>query len=186
MRKARERNQTAKSGRIAVVRSLSLSAQTGHINLGPLIFRCALGRSGRRARKCEGDDATPIGDVIIRRIVYRPDQALRPRSHLPTSPMRRHDGWCDAPGDRNYNRPIKHPYPASAEKLWRHDTLYDIVVVLGYNDQPRHRNRGSAIFMHIAREGLKPTEGCIAMHASDLKRLIAVLRPNSKLRVLGA
>ena len=88
-------------------------------------------------------------------------RAIRPR-----------DGWCDAPADRNYNRPVRHPYPASAERLWRADGLYDVVVVLGYNDRPRVRGRGSAIFMHVARPGYAPTEGCIALARPHLLRVL--------------
>ncbi len=185
MRRARERTTTPKSTASAVVRSRSLTAQTGHIDLGSVFFRCALGRGGRRARKCEGDGATPIGNWILRRIMYRRDKAARPQTLVPSWPMRNHDGWCDAPDDRNYNRLIKHPYPASAERLWRDDGIYDIIVVLGYNDRPRQRHRGSAIFMHVARAGFTPTEGCVAMQAKDLRRLLAMLRPGCKLRVHG-
>ena len=82
------------------------------------------------------------------------------------------DGWCDDPVDRNYNRRVRHPYPASAERLWRSDHLYDLVVVLGYNDRPRVAGRGSAIFMHVAGPGFAPTEGCVALRLPDLKRLL--------------
>jgi L,D-peptidoglycan transpeptidase YkuD (ErfK/YbiS/YcfS/YnhG family) len=93
------------------------------------------------------------------------------------------DGWCDAPGDRNYNRPISHPYPASAERMWRQDQLYDIVVVLGYNDRPRIRGRGSAIFLHVARGNLAPTEGCIALRRSDLEKLLPLIGGRTTLRI---
>ena len=91
------------------------------------------------------------------------------------------DGWCDQPMDRNYNREVGLPYAASAERLWRDDRLYDIVVVLGHNDLPRVRNRGSAIFMHVARANFAATEGCIALRARDLRRLISILPRNSEL-----
>ena len=93
------------------------------------------------------------------------------------------DGWCDATGDRNYNRPISHPYPASAERMWRQDQLYDIVVVLGYNDRPRVRGRGSALFLHVARPNLAPTEGCIALRRSDLGKLIPLISGKTVLRI---
>jgi len=87
-------------------------------------------------------------------------------------PIAPDDGWCDAPGDRNYNRPVRHPYPASAERLWREDGLYDIVVVLSHNVRPRVRGAGSAVFMHLARPGYRPTEGCIALKREHLLRLL--------------
>ena len=104
-----------------------------------------------------------------------------PRTSLPARPVRPDQGWCDAAGDRNYNRPVRHPYPASAERLWRHDALYDLVVVLGYNDRPRVHGRGSAIFLHVAQPGYAPTEGCVALRRDHLVRLLAALRPGAML-----
>jgi L,D-peptidoglycan transpeptidase YkuD (ErfK/YbiS/YcfS/YnhG family) len=95
--------------------------------------------------------------------------------------MRMTDGWCDSPSDRNYNRSVHLPYPQSAERLWRADGIYDVVVVLGYNDVPRIRDRGSAIFMHIARPGLPPTDGCIAVRKSDLRRVLRALPRTSEI-----
>ncbi len=138
-------------------------------------FACALGRSGRTARKREGDGATPLGRFRIVAVRYRPERG-RPRTGLPVRPIGIGDGWCDAPADRNYNRAVRLPYPASHERLWRDDCLYDIVLVLDHNTRPRIRGAGSAIFMHIARAGLAPTEGCVALPRRLLERLIARLR----------
>jgi L,D-peptidoglycan transpeptidase YkuD (ErfK/YbiS/YcfS/YnhG family) len=99
--------------------------------------------------------------------------------------IRRDDGWCDASADRNYNRPVRLPYPASAERLWREDGLYDLVVVLDYNDRPRSRGRGSAIFMHVARPGYAPTEGCIALARGHLLRLLERLHARTAIGVLA-
>lgn len=139
--------------------------------------RCALGRSGLTARKREGDGATPRALMPLLRVLYRPDRVERPVSRLPVSPIGRHDGWCDEPHDRSYNRPVALPYPASAESLWRDDHLYDIVVVLGYNDTPRIKGRGSAIFLHVASDDYGPTAGCIAVSRRDLVRLLTGAAP---------
>lgn len=147
----------------------------GTISFGPLNLTCALGRSGVRADKREGDGATPKGRFLIRKVFYNPSRLRRPRSVLPIAAIRRGDGWCDAPGDRNYNRQIRHPYPASAEHLWREDCLYDIIVVIDHNQRPRLRGRGSAIFIHVARQGFQPTEGCIALRRADLLKLLSRL-----------
>ena len=165
------------------VRALSPAARRGHLQLGSLRMPCALGRSGIKALKREGDGATPRGRFPLRHVLYRLGTS-RPLTALALRPIRRDDGWCDGPFDRNYNRPVKLPYPASAEHLWRADGLYDVVVVLGYNDVPRIRNRGSAIFMHIARGDLKPTEGCIALRSRDLRRLLSVVPRCSEIIVL--
>jgi len=101
---------------------------------------------------------------------------MRPRSGLPMQHIRPDHGWSDDARDRNYNRPVTHPYPASAEQLWRPDGLYDLVVVLDHNERPRVRGHGSAVFIHIARPDMAPTAGCIALRPRDLVRLLALLR----------
>ena len=98
---------------------------------------------------------------------------------LQAEPLRPDAGWCDAPGDRNYNRKVALPYAASAEKLWRDDHLYDVLVVLHYNIAPRSQGRGSAIFLHVGRPGLAPTEGCIAMKLEHLLQLLGLLKPGA-------
>ncbi len=165
-----------------VVRALNAGAARGTVAFGPLRFPCALGRSGIKALKREGDGATPRGRFALRRVLYRPvGVGLPPVTALDIRRVRASDGWCDSAFDRNYYRPVALPYAASAEHLWRADGLYDVVVVLGYNDVPRIKNRGSAIFMHVARTGFKPTEGCVALRAGDLRRLIAAVPRGSQI-----
>ena len=94
-----------------------------------------------------------------------------------------HDGWCDAPEDRNYNRLVRHPYPTSAERLWRSDGLYDVLVVLEHNTCPRVRGGGSAIFLHVAAPGFTPTAGCVAIRRDVLLRLLRSMRPGADLLV---
>src|SRR4051794_23429720 len=108
----------------------------GLLRIGNTVFRCALGRSGIRRDKREGDGGTPAGTWSIRHVLYRDDRIARPETGLPVQAITLHDGWCDAPDDPQYNRPITLPYHASAEQLWRADHLYDLVAVVGYNDAP--------------------------------------------------
>ncbi|HXF55465.1 MAG TPA: L,D-transpeptidase family protein [Hyphomicrobiaceae bacterium] len=171
--------------RTLIVRALSAGATRGTVELGPLRFRCALGRSGRRVRKREGDGATPVGRFLMQRVLYRPDRCQRPRTGLKTHVLRPTDGWCDCPRDRNYNRPVRLPYPASAEAMWRADELYDLVVVLSHNCRPRVKGLGSAIFLHVAAPGLAPTQGCIALRRADLMRLLAQLSRGSSVWIRG-
>ncbi|MFZ4768461.1 MAG: L,D-transpeptidase family protein, partial [Roseimicrobium sp.] len=96
-------------------------------------FRCAVGRGGVSSAKREGDGATPIGTWPLRQVLYRPDRGMRPVTSLQTAALQPADGWCDAPSDTNYNRMVRHPYRASAEHLWRRDSIYDLIVVVGYN-----------------------------------------------------
>lgn len=165
------------------VRGLSAGQRHGILSCGNLRFPCALGRCGRKAIKREGDGATPVGRFALRAAFYRPDRLVRPRTRLPLAPLRASDGWCDETRDRNYNRRVRHPYPASAEHLWRSDHLYDLLVVLSHNDCPRVRGMGSAIFIHVARPGFAPTQGCIALRLPDLKRLLERVSRGSLVRV---
>jgi len=136
-----------------------------------------------RAIKREGDGATPLGRFCTLSLYFRADRRPRPATPLAVSALSEMDGWCDAPFDRNYNRPVSHPYPASAERLWRADYLYDVVGVLDFNISPRCNGRGSAIFLHIAHPEYKPTEGCIAVSAQDMNRLLAWLGPRTEVCV---
>ena len=100
---------------------------------------------------------------------------MMPTTRLPVAPIMQNDGWCDAPEDPNYNRPVKLPYPASAENMWREDGLYDVVVVLGHNDEPVVPGAGSAIFKHVAAPDLTPTAGCVALAREDLLSILRAL-----------
>lgn len=146
-------------------------------------FPCTLGRSGVRLDKREGDGATPVGCFVLRRVLYRPDRVTAPVTRLPCAPIAPDDGWCDAPDDPAYNRMVRLPYPASAERLWRDDHLYDVVVVLGHNDDPVVPGAGSAIFMHLAREDGGPTEGCIGLARETLLALLAAAGPDDRVCV---
>lgn len=145
--------------------------------------RCALGRSGIAALKREGDGATPVGRWALRRVFYRPDRVARPRTSLSVVALRKDNGWCDDPADRNYNRLVRFPHGKTTESMWREDHLYDLVVELGYNDLPRIRGKGSAIFMHLAREGYAPTEGCVALSRENLLQVLARCGPGSRIDI---
>lgn len=169
--------------RTIAVSGLSAAAPRGVVRLGVLNLPCALGRSGRRILKREGDGATPIGCWRLLRVLYRADRMRRPATQLPLTAIGRRDGWCDAPADRNYNRFVRLPYGASAESLWRKDRLYDVVVVLSHNTLPRMRGCGSAIFMHLARPGYMPTEGCVALTRRHLLLLLERLGRDAAIRI---
>ncbi|HEX4113481.1 MAG TPA: L,D-transpeptidase family protein [Stellaceae bacterium] len=135
---------------------------------------CALGRGGIRVDKQEGDGATPAGKWRMRALLFRPDRMVRaPLTGLPLRGLRPEDGWCDDPADPLYNRPVKLPFRARSETLWREDDIYDLIVVLGYNDDPPAPGKGSAVFLHIARPDFSPTEGCVAVSREDLLAIAA-------------
>jgi L,D-peptidoglycan transpeptidase YkuD (ErfK/YbiS/YcfS/YnhG family) len=149
--------------------------------------KAAVGKGGLKpaAHKREGDGASPIGLWPLRRVLYRPDKGPKPKTDLPTEALKREDGWCDAPDDAAYNRPVALPYPASAERMWREDDLYDLVVILGHNDDPVVPDAGSAIFLHVAKPDYAPTEGCVALARADLEALLAAARPGDALAIRG-
>jgi L,D-peptidoglycan transpeptidase YkuD (ErfK/YbiS/YcfS/YnhG family) len=162
------------------VRAISSSRSRGVVLAGNLVLPCILGRSGASFRKREGDGATPRGTWFLRRIFVRgPDRHFL--GLLPRRKITRSAGWCDEPSDRNYNREVRLPYPASHEKLWRDDHLYDVFAVLSHNERPRRRFAGSAIFLHLADPGGRPTAGCIALSRKDMLKLLPLCGPRTRL-----
>ena len=145
----------------------------GRLVLGLRVFRVALGRGGVRDDKREGDGATPAGLLQLRRVLFRADRGAIPRAAVPREPIAPDDGWCDDPGHADYNRQVRLPHPARCEALWRGDGAYDIVGVLGWNDAPVARGRGSAIFLHVAAPDYAPTAGCVALAGADLRAILA-------------
>lgn len=150
-------------------------------------FHAAIGKGGLipANQKREGDGASPMGAWPLRRVLFRPDRLSAPATALPVAALDPDMGWCDDPKDPNYNRPVTHPYPASAERLWRDDELYDVIVVLGHNEDPVVPGAGSAIFLHCAKPGFPPTEGCIALKREDLLTLLASAQPGDMLTISG-
>lgn len=158
-------------------------AHRGSIVLGGNRLDCSLGRSGTRRVKREGDGATALGVFPLRRVFYRPDRQAPPKTALPLQMISPDDAWCDEPRHAAYNTRVRLPFEGSAERLWREDHLYDLLVVLGYNDDPVLPGAGSAIFIHVATPGFSPTEGCIALEQKHLAQLIAKARPGDAIAI---
>lgn len=146
---------------------------------------CVIGKGGAvpAAGKREGDGATPLGTWPLRCVLLRSDRGLIPPPGLPWRWLRPDDGWSDDPADPAYNRPISHPHCFSAERLWRDDGVYNVIVVLGHNDAPPVPGRGSAIFLHLTRHDRAPTEGCLAVDLPVLEALLGKLADNPSLTV---
>ena len=167
-----------------LVRAKPGQPSRGWLLTGSLAVPAALGWGGIRANKREGDGGTPRVTFRLRRLWWRADRAVRPRTLLPVRPIRAGDGWCEDPLDRLYNRPIRLKPDHSGDRLKRADHLYDLIVELDHNTRPRIAGRGSAVFVHIARPGFAPTAGCVALTAAALRRLVARASPRTRI-VIG-
>ncbi len=178
--KIRERS----SSDTILVRARPGQPTQGLLQWGHEVFPCALGRGGIRAIKREGDGATPLQSMRLLYGWFRGEGFRMRYSGLAMRRIGNTDGWCDAPDDRNYNRPVPLPYPASSETMKRADRLYDCCIVLDCNITPRRRGMGSAIFFHIARPGFAPTEGCVAVTPRTMARMLPHLSRRTVMKVV--
>jgi L,D-peptidoglycan transpeptidase YkuD (ErfK/YbiS/YcfS/YnhG family) len=135
--------------------------------------------------KREGDGGSPIGRFGLIQVFYRPDRMVRPPTGLPLRRISPRDGWSDDPRDRRYNRLVPLPCATGHEAMWREDHLYDVVVDIGWNRGPVVRGRGSAIFLHLARSGFTPTEGCVAVPPGTIRRLLERIGPRTRIEIVG-
>lgn len=174
--KKRERKQTFGNGlpglRRLTVRQRPGVPTQGLIQAGSSVFACALGRSGIAAIKREGDGATPMARMRLISGYFRRDHVARGSTRLSLTAIRADLGWCEVPGDRNYNRPVRMPYGAAHETMRRDDHLYDVCIVLDWNVRRRVQGNGSAIFFHLARPDHTPTQGCVAVSLRVMQRLL--------------
>jgi L,D-peptidoglycan transpeptidase YkuD (ErfK/YbiS/YcfS/YnhG family) len=155
----------------------------GWLTAGTLVLPVALGRSGIKANKREGDGATPRGRFRLVRLWWRGDRLPRPRTSLPLRAIQQDDGWCEDPRDRRYNQPVRIPDESKADRLSRSDRLYDLIIELDHNTRPRIAGRGSAVFVHIARPQFAPTAGCVALTLPALRRLVERLGPDTIIEI---
>lgn len=158
-------------------------ASEARLDWGQGARRAAIGRGGIGSKSGEGDGITPVGTFPLRRLLYRADRLTLPRTGLLVAELSPDDGWCDAPVDPAYNTLVKRPYPTSSEELWRADHIYDLITVIGFNDDPVVRGKGSAIFLHIARPAYSHTAGCVALALPDLLEVLALLGPDDTITI---
>ncbi len=156
---------------------------TGLVRCTGHAWRAALGRGGVGCKKREGDGITPVGTWALGRAFWRADRLKVPRTGLETVAIKADWGWCDDPAHTDYNHLITLPHPARHEKLWREDTLYDVVIELSFNVNPVVPHKGSAIFLHVAQADYAPTQGCIALAYTDLLDLLKLCHKKSTLTV---
>jgi L,D-peptidoglycan transpeptidase YkuD (ErfK/YbiS/YcfS/YnhG family) len=167
-----------------IVRPKPGNPSQGLLSIGGRVQVCTLGKGGIRAIKREGDGGTPLARMRLLACYVRAEHVVNRQTLLPQQRISPKLGWCEVPSDRNYNRPVSLPYPVSHETMRRADRLYDIVIVMDWNIKPRKRNGGSAIFFHVARAGLTPTEGCVALPGDVMRRLLPRLSDRTVLTVM--
>jgi L,D-peptidoglycan transpeptidase YkuD (ErfK/YbiS/YcfS/YnhG family) len=165
------------------VRARPGSRTRGILLAGPLALPVVLGRGGIRANKFEGDGATPRGRFRLVRLWWRADRHPHPRTLLPARRITPGLAWCEDTSDRRYNRPFRRLAGDGGDRLWREDHLYDFIVEIDHNTRPRVAGRGSAVFVHVARPNRSPTAGCVALAVNDLRRLLTVLGPKTRIAI---
>ena len=157
--------------------------KSGYLKYKNLKYRCALGKAGIKKKEKEGDNVTPKGIFKIIKMYYRPDKIKNIKTNIKKIKIKKNIGWCNDSKSHLYNQQIKLPTKFSYEKLFRNDNLYDIILVLNYNIDPTIKNKGSAIFMHIAKNSYKKTKGCIALKKKHLIELISKIKKNTKIKI---
>jgi L,D-peptidoglycan transpeptidase YkuD (ErfK/YbiS/YcfS/YnhG family) len=145
--------------------------------------KCAVGKRGIGAKKKEGDLITPQGKFKINYILYRKDRIYNLKSKIKIFPIKKDMGWCNDTLSQKYNKLIKFPFKYGAEKLYRVDNSYDIILVLNFNSNPVIKNKGSAIFIHVAKKKYKKTAGCIALKKKDLKNIIRLINSKTIIKI---
>ena len=157
--------------------------KTGYLHYKNLTFRCALGKAGIKKKEKEGDNVTPKGIFKITSMYYRPDRIKNIITTIKKIKIKKNIGWCDDSNSHFYNQQISLPNKFGHEKLYRNDSLYDLILVLNYNVNPIIKNKGSAIFIHIAKKNYKKTKGCIALKKKHLIELISKIKKNTKIKI---
>ncbi len=167
---------------VRVTRRPGLRSQ-GWLKAGGKTLRVALGRSGIRTLKREGDGGTPTGTFRPVRLWWRADRLPRPLTRLPARRIAPDDAWCEDPQDRRYNRAFKRSANEPGDRLRREDGLYDLIIEIDHNQRPRVAKRGSAVFIHVARDGFGPTAGCVGLRRKDLLHILSRLGPNTRIQI---
>lgn len=167
-----------------IVQTSSWDATTGVLLIGGARYDCTLGRTGVTLDKTEGDGKTPVGTYPLRQLIYRADRMAQPETALPVEILTPDTGWCEDASHADYNKKVVLPHPAVCDRMTRDDHLYDMTVVIGYNDDPVTPGKGSAIFMHLAREEWTPTAGCVGLKHDDLLAVLKHLTPDSHITIL--
>ena len=157
--------------------------KSGHLKYKNLKFKCSLGKAGIGEKIKEGDKITPKGTYEIVAIYYRSDRIKKISSKSKLIEIKKNMGWCDDPKSKKYNQLIKLPNKYGYERLYRRDNIYDLILALNYNMKPIMKNKGSAIFIHVANKNYKSTAGCIGLKKNHLINLVKKIKKNTKVLI---
>ena len=160
---------------------MHIFVKNNYLRYGDYKVKCAVGKRGIGLKKKEGDLITPRGTFKIKALFYRKDRVKKLKTIILKKIITKKIGWCDDPSSAMYNKLISYPFKFSSEKLHRSDNIYDIVLVLNFNMSPAKKNKGSAIFLHIASKNYSPTRGCLAINKSDLLKILPQINKKTKL-----
>ena len=147
-------------------------------------YKCALGKNGIAKRKKEGDKKTPAGLFSLGKVYYRKDKIRNLKTKLKKIVIKKKMAWCDDPNNKFYNK-LTFTNDKSKEKLYRKDNLYNIIVVINYNIKPIIKNKGSAIFIHLARKNYSGTMGCIGLKKKDLLDILKTVKKQTKIKIIA-
>ena len=126
----------------------------------------------------------PLGARGLRAGTGRADRHPRPRTLLPVRAIGPEDAWCEDPASRHYNQPVRLDGTRGGDRLRRDDRLYDFIIEIDHNTSPCIKGRGSAVFLHLARDNFGPTAGCVSMTKPAMLRLLQRLGPETRI-VIG-
>ena len=176
-------NRNRGSGPLSAIRVKAAAGnpRRGWLTAGGLTIPVALGRGGILANKREGDGGTPRGRFRPRQLWWRGDRHSRPKAFLPARRIGDMDAWCEDPGDRHYNQWIRRGEGEGGDRLKRADHLYDFIIEIDHNTRPRIAGRGSAVFLHLARDNFGPTAGCVSMTKAAMLHLLRRIGPRTRI-----
>lgn len=155
-----------------------------YLTYGENKVKCAIGKRGINFKRKEGDLITPRGTFKVINIFFRKDRIKDLKTKIKKIPIHKGIGWCDDPLSNKYNKLIRYPFKYNSEKLFRSDNIYDIILVLNYNMKPTIKNKGSAIFIHVAKKNFTPTKGCVAIVKTELKKLSTLVTKKTIVNII--
>ena len=162
---------------------MHITVNRNYLTFNNFKVKCAIGKKGIGYKIKEGDLKTPVGQYKIKYLLYRKDRIKKLKTKLRKIIITKKMGWCNDPKSKNYNQLIRLPFNYTYEKLFRKENTYDLILVLNFNTNPVIKNKGSAIFIHVAKKKFNKTEGCVAITKKNLLNIIKNLRINTKVKI---